>query len=195
MLKATTITAVAISAMLFSGYNRNANLGDRNKHFVNSSQSLATLTAFNAVADSNLVKVGDQCPDFVFRDTSGYDGHDVKLTSFKGKYVLIDVWASWCAPCRAQYPYLVTLEEKMKNKEITFVSISIDTRVFRWKGPVSQMVGIQWMVRNEAFEKAFGINAIPRFILLDKKGNILNLKMPLPSHPELEEELNKLKGI
>ncbi|EHQ25231.1 TlpA family protein disulfide reductase [Mucilaginibacter paludis] len=194
MLKATIITAVSISAMLFSGYIKNAPVRDKNEHLTTSYSLRANKGILNA--DTTLLKVGDKCPDFIFRDTTGYDGRNVKLSAFKGKYVLIDVWASWCAPCRAQYPHLVTLEEKMKNKAITFVSISIDTRIFRWKGPVlSKMGGIQWMVRDETFEKAFGINMIPRFILLDKKGNVLSLKMPLPSHPELEQELNKLKGI
>nr|WP_184547810.1 TlpA disulfide reductase family protein [Mucilaginibacter sp. FT3.2]MBB6232745.1 thiol-disulfide isomerase/thioredoxin [Mucilaginibacter sp. FT3.2] len=194
MLKAIIITAV--STMLFSGYVKNATPQNRNEPVKTSLQSAATPTGFNAVPDSTLLKAGDKCPDFVFRDTSGYDGRNVKLSDLKGKYVLIDVWASWCAPCRAQYPYLVSLEEKMKNKQITFVSISIDTRVFRWKTPMlDKMGGIQWMVRDETFERAFGINAIPRFILLDKTGSILNLKMPLPSHPELEQELNKLQGI
>ncbi|TFF38490.1 TlpA family protein disulfide reductase [Mucilaginibacter psychrotolerans] len=196
MLKATLITAV--SAMLFSvsGYVKNATPRNKSQHTKTSFQSLATPTRANNIADSALLKVGDKCPEFVFRDTSGYDGRNVKLSDLKGKYVLIDVWASWCAPCRAQYPYIVSLEAKMKNKAITFVSISIDSHVWRWKGPnLTQMGGIQWMVRDEVFEKAFGINAIPRFILLDKDGNVLNLKMPLPSHPELEQELNKLNGI
>jgi thiol-disulfide isomerase/thioredoxin len=194
MLKATIITAVSLSAALFSGYIKNTPARKENepstisRHLGPDKRILET--------DTTLLKAGDKCPDFIFRDTSGYEGNNVKLSDLKGKYVLIDVWASWCAPCRAQYPYLVSLEEKMKNKAITFVGISIDTRVFRWKGPVLKaMGGIQWMVKDAAFEKAFGINMIPRYILLDKKGNVLSLKMPLPSHPELEQELNKLEGI
>lgn len=144
-------------------------------------------------ADTSVLKVGDQCPEFIFRDTTGHTGNDMKLSSLKGKYVLIDVWASWCYPCRVQYPDLLALEEKMKGKAITFVKISIDTQEWRWKGLHKE--GIQWMVRDNAFERAMGINTIPRYILLDKKGFIVDLNLPAPTKPELEEKLNKLKGI
>lgn len=148
------------------------------------------------VSDTLRLKVGDKCPDIIFQDTTGYDGNDVKLTELKGKYVLIDVWASWCAPCRAEYPHFVLLAKSMKDKNITFLSISLDTQVWRWKGPVlNQMGGIQWKVKDETFEKAFGINTIPRYILLDKNGTILSLNMTKPSNPELEQELKRLKGI
>ncbi|RKR81797.1 thiol-disulfide isomerase/thioredoxin [Mucilaginibacter gracilis] len=193
MVKTIAITTLSFSALLFNGYTNHIPSQGKNAHLQNLQHSSGNV---KTATDTLGLKAGDKCPDIVFRDTTGYNGHDVKLSSFKGKYVLIDVWASWCAPCRAQYPHLVLLENKMKNKEIVFVSISIDTRVFRWKGPALQsMGGIQWMVKDEGFEKAFGITTIPRFILLDKKGNVLNPKMPLPSHPELEQELNKLKGI
>ncbi|MCX2495280.1 TlpA family protein disulfide reductase [Pedobacter sp. PF22-3] len=151
---------------------------------------------FNVVTDTIRLKVGDKCPDIIFQDTTGDQGNNVKLSELKGKYVLIDVWASWCAPCRSEYPHFSLLAKKMKDKEITFLSISLDTQVWRWKGPVlNQMGGLQWKVRDETFEKAFGINTIPRYILLDKNGIILSLNMTKPSKPELEQELIKLKGI
>lgn len=144
-------------------------------------------------ADTTLLKVGDECPDILFNDTSG---RDVSLKDLKGKYVLIDVWASWCAPCRIQQPFFSALEESMKDKQITFLCISIDTRVFRWKGPVlNNMGGKQWIVKDMMFEKAFGINMIPRYILLDKKGRVMKMTMPLPSSPELEQELKRLDHI
>jgi len=150
----------------------------------------------NVVTDTIRLKVGDKCPDIIFQDTTGDQGNNVKLSELKGKYVLIDVWASWCAPCRSEYPHFSLLAKKMKDKEITFLSISLDTQVWRWKGPVlNQMGGLQWKVRDETFEKAFGINTIPRYILLDKNGIILSLNMTKPSKPELEQELIKLKGI
>lgn len=149
-----------------------------------------------AAADTIWLKTGDKCPDIVFLDTTGYNGNDVKLIELKGKYVLIDVWASWCAPCRAEYPHFALLAKDMKDKNITFVSISLDTQVWRWKGAVAnQMGGIQWKVKDETFEKAFGINTIPRYLLLDKNGIILSLNMTKPSNPELKQELLKLQGI
>ncbi|WP_083505219.1 TlpA family protein disulfide reductase [Pedobacter ginsenosidimutans] len=146
--------------------------------------------------DTTILKIGDKVPDIIFRDTCGFKGNDRKLSELKGKYVLIDVWASWCYPCRVQQPYLVALEKKMKNKAITFLSISIDTQLWKWKGPLlNKLAGLQWMVRDKSFEKAFAINTIPRFILLDKTGRVLSLNATMPSHSELEQELNSLKGI
>lgn len=182
MLKTTIMITLSIAAALFNGNTENFNRQDKNSDLV---------ISHNIVADTTRLKVGDKSPDIAFQDTSG---HDVKLSDFKGKYILIDVWASWCYPCRIQHPHLVTLQEKMKNKSITFVNISIDTHVWRWKG-LRKEGGEQWMVKDRTFEQAFGINTIPRFILLDKSGRVLNLNMPMPSHPELEEELNKLKNI
>lgn len=193
MLKTIAITALSFSALLFSGYIKNASSNEQSRLSYNLP---ATNTRLKSAADTTLLKVGDKCPNIIFRDTTGHEGLDVKLSDLKGKYVLIDVWASWCYPCRVQHPHLVELEEKMKNKAITFVSISLDTQEWRWRGHMlSKMGGLQWMVRDSVFEKAFGINTIPRFILLDKKGNVLSLNMPMPSHPELEQQLTQLKGI
>lgn len=145
--------------------------------------------------DSSLLKVGDKCPDdLVFRDTSG---KDVRLTDLKGKYVFIDVWASWCAPCRAQQPYLAALEEKMKGKAITFVGISTDTYDFRWKGAMqgAKMKGHQWILKDLVFNYRFDVRGIPRYILLDKQSRIVDLRLVKPQDPQLEVQLNKLKGI
>ena len=70
-----------------------------------------------------VLKKGDLCPEFVFRDT---EGKGVSLEQFKRKYVVIDVWASWCQPCKQEFPHLKELEEKYKDKNIVFVSISSD---------------------------------------------------------------------
>ena len=194
MLKTTAITVLSLSALLFSGYTKNTCLSNKNVEVAITRNLPANNSINRSLKDTTLLKAGDKSPDIVFQDTSG---KDVRISDLKGKYVLIDVWASWCYPCRVQYPHLVLLEEKMKNKAITFVSISCDTRDFRWKGSIQnlKMGGLQWMVKDELFAKVYGANTIPRFILLDKKGNIMNLNMPMPSHPELEQELNKLKGI
>ena len=146
-------------------------------------------------ADTSFLKVGDKCPDdMVFRDTAG---KDVKLTSLKGKYVLIDLWASWCYPCRQQYPAFIALEEKMKDKAIHFVSISCDTYDWRWKGALQngKMKGIQWMMKDLHFNKRFNVGGIPRYILLDKQSRILDLNVIRPTDPKLEKQLNNLKGI
>lgn len=180
-MKIIKIVAITIcSALLLSGYAIKAKAQNINK----------------LTADTTLLKVGDSVPDIVFRDTTGHIGNGKKLSNLRGKYVVIDVWATWCYPCRAQQPHLVDLERKLKDKNITFVGISIDTQSWKWKGPyLAKLAGLQWMVKDKTFEKAFGITTVPRFILLDKMGKVLNLNLPMPSHPELAQQLNQLDGI
>lgn len=138
------------------------------------------------------LKVGDICPKFEFQDTTG---HTVTLQHFKGKYVIIDIWASWCYPCKKEYPTLKALAEKYKDKDVVFVSISCDSEKQRWVNELfwGKMTGEQWWIADDSkFMKAFRITRIPRLILLDKEGKVLNLNLPKPSAEEFEEIVNSL---
>lgn len=142
------------------------------------------------------LKKGDRCPEFVFKDTTG---KEVSLKQFKGKYVVIDVWASWCSPCKQEFPNLKKLEEKYKDRNIVFVGISCDQSERRWRNELGfqrNVVGHQWWIAGDkAFMTAFQVAAIPRLILLDKEGRVANLRLPKPSDPEFEKILGKLKGL
>ena len=148
--------------------------------------------------DGNIkvLKKGDVCPKFVFKDV---DGEKMSLEQFKGKYVVIDVWASWCQPCKQEFPNLKKLEEKYKDKNIVFVSISSDAQERRWRfelGFLRERLELQWwIVGNENFMRAFELAALPRMILLDKEGRIAELKLPKPSDPKFEKILKKLRGL
>ncbi len=113
------------------------------------------------------------------------------LEDFKGKFVYIDVWATWCPPCLAQIPFLQKLEEEYKGKNIEFVSISIDKRddYFTWNDMVEEknLGGIQLFANEDlSFTNAYQINDIPRFILIDPDGNIVDSDAPRPSDPKLK---------
>lgn len=142
-----------------------------------------------------VLKEGDLIPDFKCKNVNG---KEFSLRNLKGKYVFIDVWASWCPPCRSEIPHMRILEEKLAKKKIVFVSISVDRVKKEWEEMVKElkMEGLQLYIgRDEAFLNALGVKTIPRFILVDKKGRIVNLKMPRPSNPETLEILMALKGI
>ena len=134
--------------------------------------------------------------------TFNYENHKggtTKLEDLRGKYVYIDVWATWCGPCRAEIPFLKQVEEKFHGKNIEFVSISIDTKkdYEKWKKFVSEkeLGGIQHFADNDwnsDFVKAYGINGIPRFILIDPKGNIVNANADRPSSPTLTTLFNEI---
>jgi len=132
-------------------------------------------------------------------DYENHKGGKTKLEDFRGKYVYIDVWATWCGPCRAEIPFLKKVEEKYHGKNIEFVSISVDVDKDheKWVNFVNEkgLGGIQLFADknwNSEFMKSYNINSIPRFILIDPKGNIVKSDAERPSSPALTVELDKL---
>jgi thiol-disulfide isomerase/thioredoxin len=124
------------------------------------------------------LQAGSPSPAFAFEDV---EGNVVRSEDLKGKYLLVDVWATWCGPCKEEIPHLEALGERFRDKEITFLSLSVDGERGReaWKAMVREraMGGVQLLVpgeTNDPFIQAYGINAIPRFILLDKEGKVMD---------------------
>ena len=134
---------------------------------------------------------GKPSPKFSYPDING---KNVNLDDLKGKYVYIDVWATWCGPCKREIPYLKELEHEYENKNITFVALSIDTQENKgkWEKMVAErdLKGVQVLADNDwnsQFVLDYRITGIPRFILIDPNGNIISHDAPRPSQPELKE--------
>lgn len=132
-------------------------------------------------------------------DYENHKGGKTKLEDLRGKYVYIDVWATWCGPCRAEIPHLKKVEEKYHGKNIEFVSISVDVDKDheKWQKFVEekQLGGIQLFADknwNSDFIKSYSINAIPRFLLIDPNGKVVKADAPRPSSPTLVELLDSL---
>ncbi len=137
--------------------------------------------------------------------SAGFDYENVKggktsLESLKGKYVYIDVWATWCGPCREEIPSLQRVESQYHGKNIAFVSISLDQKkdFLKWKQMVEdkKLSGIQLIADkdfNSEFVKEYAIEGIPRFIFIDPNGKIINADAPRPSDPELLNLFGSLK--
>lgn len=141
------------------------------------------------------LSVGSEAPDFKYPDI---EGNIYSLKDFKGKYVYIDVWATWCGPCCKEIPSLKKLEKKMAKKKIVSVSLSCDEKQEAWRKMVKEdkLGGVQLcMGKDMTFRDAYGITAIPRFILLDKEGKIVNVFMTPPSDLRTEKTLLALPGI
>ena len=139
---------------------------------------------------------GNPSPSFAYEN---HKGGITKLEDLKGKFVYIDVWATWCAPCRAEIPFLKKIEEKYHGKNIEFVSISIDTKKDheKWSKFVTEknLGGVQLFADNDwnsQFIKDYGINGIPRFILIGPDGNIIDADADRPSSADLDIILSEL---
>ena len=137
------------------------------------------------------LSVGALSPNFNCTDLSG---KKVSLSDFKGKYVYIDIWATWCGPCQREIPHLQKLEEKYHGKDIYFVSISCDNNKKAWENRVrAGLKGIQLhFVNGDTFMNDYMIKGIPRFILLDKEGKIISVDMSRPSDPKTIAKLDEL---
>lgn len=146
-------------------------------------------------AEWDRVKRGQPSPDFQFSDTGG---KKVGLQDFAGKYVLIDIWATWCPPCLKEIPALKELELRFKDKNIIFVSVSCDQKAADWEKMVKEkeLGGIQlYYDGDQEFMNVYKIRSIPRFILLDREGRIISANMTRPSNPETIKTLENLPGI
>lgn len=132
----------------------------------------------------------------LFTAYENIDGTKTSLNDLKGKYVYIDVWATWCAPCKHEIPYLKELEEKYRDKNIEFISISVDKAKDheKWVKMINekQLKGVQLFADNSfdsQFLKEYKINSIPRFILIDPQGMIVSPDTYRPSETEKIEQL------
>jgi len=134
------------------------------------------------LAKMKVVAIGAVAPDFAMADTSG---KEVKLSSLRGKYVLVDLWASWCGPCRQENPNVVRTFNKYKDRKFTVLGVSLDREGARdkWIAAIKKD-GLTWThVSDLKFwdnevAKAWGVRAIPQNFLLDPNGKVIakNLK-------------------
>ncbi len=135
---------------------------------------------------------GVAAPDFTAYDINGKEYH---LKDFEGKMLYIDLWATWCAPCRAEIPSLNKIREQYKNQAINILSISVYDDKAKWETMVKADKMQGWQLfspdKDMEFLKKFVVDGIPRFILLDSSGKIIDNNAPRPSEEELKLLLNK----
>ncbi len=129
-------------------------------------------------------------------------GEKVNLADLKGKNVYVDVWATWCGPCKAEIPSLKKVEQEYHDGNIEFVSISVDEQKDKEKWAkfiVDNDLGGMQLFANGAWEsditKGYNIKGIPRFILINDKGKIYSADAPRPSQHENLSKAFKEMGV
>ncbi len=137
-------------------------------------------------------KIGDAVPDI---EMAGPDGQIYRLSSLRGKIVLLDFWASWCGPCRLENPNIVRAYHKFRDKGFTVFSVSLDVDKNRWLSAIEKD-GLVWPYHTSELKgwqspicQVYGIRSIPASYLLDREGKVIAIN---PRGIALEQALDQL---
>jgi len=136
------------------------------------------------VVEMSAFNTGKPAFDFTYPNING---DSVSLSDFVGSLVYVDVWATWCGPCKREIPHLLELEKEYHGKNIIFLSVSVDEEkdYDAWKNMLAEkeMGGVQLFASGwSKIAKDYKINGIPRFMLFDSNGNIITVRAPRPSN-------------
>ena len=190
IVKSIDTSSDAVVAMFSLGYTRGIDpaelktvIPNLSKRFPNHNGVATIISQYNELLVKKATPpvqkgkpvVGSQAPNFSMANASG---KQIALSSFKGKYVMIDFWASWCGPCRGENPNVVANYNKFKNKNFTILGVSLDEDKTKWLeaikkdnlnwAHVSDLKG--W---NSASVPLFGFDGIPYNVLIDPTGKII----------------------
>ena len=151
--------------------------------------AIFTIVSFSLSGQINL---GDTMPYITLKDMKG---ETVNQSSSNGKFILIDFWASWCAPCRKANQKLVKLHHEYRSKNVEIVGISVDTDRTKWlKAITKDKIEYTQLIDPYGFEAKsavlYGVESLPATYLFDPSGKLIAIN---PTEQEIKNHLNQIK--
>ncbi len=149
------------------------------------------------VAKAEKLAAGEPAPDFKL---TSLEGKEVSLSDFKGKVVYLDFWASWCGPCIGEVPASKELKAYFKDREdVVFLYVSIDDNPDAWKKMIEkqQIQGVHLLSQgwNSTAAQAYNIRGIPRYVLIDREGRLVDANTSRPSAPETRKKIEEALAL
>lgn len=159
----------------------------RNKIEEENNELLKTIEANKKKSGFNVNELGQVSNEDLFASL---------ISKFRGKVILVDVWATWCGPCRMANKAMIPLKEELKDKDLVYLYITGETSPRKtWENMIPDIHGEHFRITNEQWSylmKTFKINGVPTYFLIDREGNIKYKETGFPGADKIKEEIMKL---